>query len=190
VYYITYVEYLTIFEEISLQIKFIRNGLKRKMLHYDEADNENLYDDTEDVTEINEDHDVGELDFNNSNRARRIRRRNPGIKNASVADDERERIINKLLDGCSVRDIASVFGKKYQTVNSIIKKYLKSGEIFKKKRGGDRRSKMSLEVKEQLLVQVDQGCTLTLLDLSNWVFSTFGFHESKSTIDRTLKQFH
>lgn len=118
------------------------------------------------------------------------RRRNLGVLNISVDNTERERIISKSLEGFSVRDIASFFGKNYQTVNSIIKKYLRTGNINKEKRGGDRRSKLSSEIKEQLIAHVDLECTLTLDNLSDWVLNRFGLLVSKSTIDRALKDFH
>jgi transposase len=118
------------------------------------------------------------------------RRRTIGVLNISVDNTERERIIEKSLEGFSARDISSFFGKNYQTVNSIIKKYFKTGNINKENRGGDRRSKLSTEIKEQLIAHVDLECTLTLDDLTTWVLNRFGIVVSKSTIDRSLKDFH
>ncbi|KAF0985388.1 hypothetical protein HZS_6985 [Henneguya salminicola] len=69
----------------------------------------------------------------------------------SVSNDDRERIITKLIAGCSVKMISSMYNLKYQTVNTVVKRYLESGKIIASKRGGDRRSKLSLEIKESLL---------------------------------------
>jgi transposase len=79
---------------------------------------------------------------------------------------------------------------KYQTVNSIVKCYLRTGLVFVNKRGGDRRSKLTLEVKERLLTYVDSECTKTLREIVNWVKNTLDIDVSTSTIDRALREFH
>jgi len=112
------------------------------------------------------------------------------LKRIKVSNDDRERIVAKTLEGYSVSSIAAMYSKKYQTVNTIVKKYLKTGMILPKKRGGDRRSILSLEIKKQLLAYVDQECTRTLKQLSAWVKETFDIAVSLSTIDRALRQFH
>ena len=57
-------------------------------------------------------------------------------------------------------------------------------------RGGDRRSLLSQEMKNQLLQYVDNNCTLTLQEMATWIFDEFQVNVSKSTIDRALREFH
>lgn len=112
------------------------------------------------------------------------------LRRQVVSNEDRERIIAKTLEGHSVSAIASMYRINYQTVNSIVKRYLKTGLIFVEKRGGDRRSKLTAEVKEGLLTYVDLECTRTLHEMVEWVKSTFNVDVSTSTIDRALREFH
>ena len=111
------------------------------------------------------------------------------MKRSKISNEDRRRIIETSLESYSTAAIASMYNLKYQTVNSIIKRYLKTGEILVKKRGGDRRSKLSLEIKQQLLNYVDEECTKTLRELVFWVFDKFNVQLSLSTIDRSLREF-
>ncbi|TBU09605.1 hypothetical protein CWI38_2134p0010 [Hamiltosporidium tvaerminnensis] len=52
----------------------------------------------------------------------------------------------------------------YQTVNSIVKRYLITGLIFVEKKIEDRRLKLTLEIKENLQTFVDLECSKTLHD--------------------------
>ena len=114
----------------------------------------------------------------------------PSSKRQVVSNDDRERIVAKTLEGHSVPAISSMYQINYQIVNSIIKQYLKTGLIFAEKRGGDRRSKLTLEVNKSLLAYVDLECTKTLHEMAEWVKSTFNIEVSNSTVDRALREFH
>ncbi|TBU10098.1 hypothetical protein CWI38_2024p0010 [Hamiltosporidium tvaerminnensis] len=54
----------------------------------------------------------------------------------------------------------------------------------------DRRSNLTLEIKESLQTYVDLECTKTLYELAEWVKSKFNVDVSTSTIDRALREFH
>ncbi|KAG0432109.1 hypothetical protein DMUE_5517 [Dictyocoela muelleri] len=112
----------------------------------------------------------------------------PG-KRFQVSDDDRERIVTKTLEGRSVKEISDMYQLGYKTVYGIVQRYLKHGLVMQLRRGGDRRSLLSSEKKKKL-ARVDQECTLTLRQLSDWVYETFQIKVSKSTVERVLKQFH
>ncbi|KAF7685434.1 hypothetical protein CDIK_3817, partial [Cucumispora dikerogammari] len=84
----------------------------------------------------------------------------------TVSQEDRERIIAKSLEGHSVSSIASMYDVKYQTISSIIRKYLQTGLVIPEKRRGDRRTKLSLHVKNALLIYIDAECTKTLKELA------------------------
>ncbi|TBU05326.1 hypothetical protein CWI36_0647p0020 [Hamiltosporidium magnivora] len=98
----------------------------------------------------------------------------PTLRKQNVSINDRERIIENTLEGYSMSAIASMYRINYQTANSIVRRYLKTGLVFVDKRGGDRRSKLILEIKKSLQAYVDLECTKTLYD----------------TIDRALREFH
>ncbi|XP_029657634.1 uncharacterized protein LOC115231855 [Octopus sinensis] len=112
------------------------------------------------------------------------------VRRQIVSNDVRESIINKSLDEYSTKDIAQLFNKKYQTVNSILKKFFKTGEVIPSKRGGDRRSKLTDEMKQELVEYVDEDCTKSLKDLSEWIFFKFNLKLSLSTVAKALNSFH
>ncbi|TBU19812.1 hypothetical protein CWI38_0196p0010, partial [Hamiltosporidium tvaerminnensis] len=91
----------------------------------------------------------------------------PTLRKQKVSINDRERIIEKTLEGYSI----------------IVRRYLNTGLVFVDKRSGDRRSKLTLEIKENLQAYVDLECTKTLYD-------TFNIDVSTSTIDRALREFH
>ncbi|TBU19961.1 exoribonuclease, partial [Hamiltosporidium tvaerminnensis] len=78
----------------------------------------------------------------------------PTLRKQKVFNNDRECIIEKTLKGHSMSAIASMYRINYQMVNSIVT-YLKTGLVFVEKRGGDRRSKLPLEIKESLQTYVD-----------------------------------
>ncbi|KAG0432496.1 hypothetical protein DMUE_5493, partial [Dictyocoela muelleri] len=113
----------------------------------------------------------------------------PG-KRLQVSDDDRERIVTRTLEGRSVKEISDMYKLGYKTVYGIVQRYLKHGLVMPLRRSGDIRSLLSSEKKEKLLARVDQECTLTLSQLSDWVYETFQIKVSKNTVERVLKQFH
>ncbi|KAF7687129.1 hypothetical protein CDIK_3032, partial [Cucumispora dikerogammari] len=90
----------------------------------------------------------------------------------------------------SVLAISAMYQIKYQTVHSIVKKYLKTGIINAVKRGRDRRTKIPFHVKKALIAYVDEECTRTLKELGEWLKNSFNIDVSKSTIDCALSKFH
>ncbi|TBT96612.1 hypothetical protein CWI36_3514p0010 [Hamiltosporidium magnivora] len=73
---------------------------------------------------------------------------------------------------------------KLPDVNSIVKRYLKTGLVFVEKRSCDRRSELTLELKKSLQTYVDLLCTKTLYELAEWAKCTLNVNVSTSTIDR------
>ena len=102
----------------------------------------------------------------------------------------RRRIAAKVDAGISTKNIAESLEINYQTVNEIIKSYLKTGTVDPKPRGGDKRSILSIEQKEEVLSWVDNDCHLTLKNITSKVRSKFGITVSKSTIDCCLRMYH
>ena len=111
-------------------------------------------------------------------------------RRAFISDEDRERIVSKTLEGYSVSSISNMLSIKYQTVNSIVKRYLSSGLVSKSKMGGDKRSKLTKDMKNSIIEQVNQNASLTLNQIKSFVEDRFGLTVSKSTIDRCLDEFH
>lgn len=112
------------------------------------------------------------------------------LKKQSVSNIDRQRIIEKTLEGFSVTVIASMYQKKIPNCSQYSKEILKNRTNFLEKRGGDKRSKLSNNIKECLLTYVNEKCTKTLKEMAEWIRSTFSIDVSISTIDRTLRKFH
>ncbi|TBU06304.1 hypothetical protein CWI36_0474p0040, partial [Hamiltosporidium magnivora] len=98
----------------------------------------------------------------------------PTLRKQMVSNNTRERIIEKTLE----------------EFNCIFKRYLKTGLVFVDKRGGNRCSKLTLEIKESLQTYVNLECTKTLYELAEWFKCTFNVDVSTSKIDRALREFH
>lgn len=107
-----------------------------------------------------------------------------------ISNEDRHRIVAKTLEALPPITISSMLGINYKTVYHITKKYLQTGIIIPQTKGGDRSSKLSLELKEQIIAKVDEECTITLRQLVEWVCSNFNNNVSMGTIDRNLKAFH
>ncbi|KII70223.1 hypothetical protein RF11_10705 [Thelohanellus kitauei] len=116
-------------------------------------------------------------------------RRRSGRKNTKISNENREKIVAKSLEGCTIPEIVKSFKLNYQTVNSILRQYSKTGKICKSQRGGDRRSKLTVQAKEKLFTYVDGESNLTLKQISDWVETNFGVRISLSAIDRLLCRF-
>ncbi|KAF7685917.1 hypothetical protein CDIK_3335 [Cucumispora dikerogammari] len=58
----------------------------------------------------------------------------PRPRRFAVSNDNRDRIITKTLKRYSVQAISQMYGKNYQTDNSIVKNYLKTEQVLPKKR--------------------------------------------------------
>ena len=107
-----------------------------------------------------------------------------------ITAEDKRRIIEKSLDGVSVKDIFSMLSLKYSTVWRIVDQFNKTVDANEKKRGGDRRSKLTLDQKNEVLSWVDENCLLRLKDIVNLVQEKFNILTSKSAIDRILHGFH
>ncbi|KAF7686072.1 hypothetical protein CDIK_3180 [Cucumispora dikerogammari] len=77
--------------------------------------------------------------------------------------------------------IASMYDIKYQTISSIIRKYLRTGLVIPEKIGGDRRTKLPPHVKNALLTYIDAECTKTLKELAEYIQATYDSKVSEST---------
>ena len=108
----------------------------------------------------------------------------------AVSDEDRERIVTKCLEGCSVKTISVVLSLNYHTVHCIVSKFLKYGNTDRKKTGGNRKPIFTPELKEALLRKVDAHCTTTLKQLKEWLKMEHSVEVSITTINRTLKNFH
>ena len=108
----------------------------------------------------------------------------------AVLDGDREKIVTKCFEGCSVKTISVVLSLNYHTVHSIVSKFLKYGNADRKKTGGNRKQIFTPELKEALLRRVDADCTTTLKQLKEWLKIEHSVEVSITTINRTLKNFH
>ena len=115
---------------------------------------------------------------------------NQNSSRSNVSDEDRDRIVSMTLDGYSVSYISTILAIKYQTVNSIVKRYLKTGLVSKSKCGGDRRSKLTPDMKQFLLDEVNRNCTVTLAQLKDLISEKYNITVSISTINRCLDEFH
>ena len=57
-------------------------------------------------------------------------------------------------------------------------------------RGGDLRSKLSADQKNEIVLWLDQDCPMRISDPINKVYKHFLIKVSSSTIQRVLKDFH
>ena len=60
----------------------------------------------------------------------------PVIRRLQISDEDRRRIVEKRLDGNSILDIHKMLGLKHQTVNTLVKRFEKTGLVLPSKRGG------------------------------------------------------
>ncbi|KAF7692937.1 Paired box protein Pax-2a [Cucumispora dikerogammari] len=115
---------------------------------------------------------------------------NARIKRLSITNEDRRRIVEKSLEGHSTLSISDMLNIKYQSISTISRKYYRIGEVMPTRRGGDRRSKLTDTIKEQVLEYVDQDCTRTLRQIVDYIYKTFTIRVYLSTIDRVLRNFH
>ncbi|KAF7694600.1 hypothetical protein CDIK_2118 [Cucumispora dikerogammari] len=107
-----------------------------------------------------------------------------------VSNDDRNRIITKTLERYSVQAISQMYRKNYQTVNSIVKNYLKTGQVLPKKRGGDTRTLLPQHVRNALCEYIDVDCTRTLREMVVWIKKTFDIIVSTTTVNRAVIGFY
>lgn len=106
------------------------------------------------------------------------------------SNEEKKKIVEKSIAGFSAKDISEFYNYNYKSVARIINQFNKTGLYENKIRGGDYRSKLNLEQKNQIINWVTENTILTLEQLVIKVRETYNIVVSKSTIDRCLKSFH
>ena len=79
-----------------------------------------------------------------------------------ITNDDRRRIVHKVQEGWTTKAIAMALDLNYHAVFKIVKIFLATGEYLLKQRGGNRRSKISPEIKQEILRWVDNNCLLRL----------------------------
>lgn len=107
-----------------------------------------------------------------------------------IKEEDAKKIIQKYESGKGYKEISEALEINYQTVIKIIKNYNKSGTLESKVRGGDRRSILTQEQKNEIYSWVDSDCSITLKELTNRANIKFNINMSYSTVNRTLRQFH
>ncbi|KAF7684824.1 hypothetical protein CDIK_4427, partial [Cucumispora dikerogammari] len=75
-------------------------------------------------------------------------------------------------------------------VNSIVKNYLKTGQVLPKRRGGDTRTLLPQHVRNALREYIDVDCTRTLREMIDWIKETFDIIVLTTTVNRALSGFH
>ena len=111
-------------------------------------------------------------------------------KKSIVTHEDRKRIIEKSPSEISVKDISSLLGIKYSTIWAIVKQFNTTGSAIPKKRGGDKRSKLTYQFAEKQSTIMDQKCLLKLSDIVARIQREFNISVSKNTVERVLKEFH
>ena len=111
-------------------------------------------------------------------------------KNKTISEETRQRIIDLSLQGRPAAEVSRMLSVNYKSVWRILKRFNSTGEIGVKKRGGDLRSKLSADQKNEIILWVDQNCLMRISDLINKVYEHFLIRVSSSTIHRVLKDFH
>lgn len=106
----------------------------------------------------------------------------------TIPNEDRQRIVDKSLEGESTAKISKDLKIKYQTVNSVLKKYYKTGIIIPKTRGG-RANKLSCEQACDLLRFVEENPMATLEQMQNFIYGKFSISLSLSGINKYLKYF-
>ena len=72
-----------------------------------------------------------------------------------ITNDDCRRIVHKVQEGWMTKAIATALDLNYHAVFKIIKIFLATGEYLLKQQGGKRRSKISPEIKQEILRWVD-----------------------------------
>jgi transposase len=107
-----------------------------------------------------------------------------------TSDSDRARIIASYVAGAKPADISTILSIHRSTVYAAIKVYREENRVIKKKRGGDRRKKLTDAQCEQVRLWVDDDCSLSLRRLANLCMSHFDIEISEKSIYRCLHDFH
>ena len=85
----------------------------------------------------------------------------------------RKRVVDLSLQKKPPAEISRTLLLNYKSVWRIIKKFNDTKEVGVKKRDGEKRSKLTVNQKNELLSWVDQNCLLQILDLIKKFLSIF-----------------
>ena len=119
-----------------------------------------------------------------------IRRRLQKPRVGKIIDEIRRLICEKYDKNESFRSISDSLNVNYQSVASIIKIYKANGRIESLKSHSGRRTKLSDEDKTFILSQISEDCSVTLNALKIKILNARNINVSKSTLCRTLLDFH
>ena len=111
-------------------------------------------------------------------------------RRSKIQAETRQAVVFKYNQGLSVPQISREVSLPRLTVNEIIKLFTREGRILPKKRGGNRRTILSLEDKSYIRELVDANPALTLKDIIEKISRERQVTVDVNTVDRCLKDFH
>jgi transposase len=112
------------------------------------------------------------------------------IKRSKIPPKMREIILNMHNIGNSVKKIAESLQLNRSSIYNVIKIFKEENRIDVKRRGGDRRSKISEVQKQKIVEWVNADPTVTLKKLVQKFNENFQIVVDDNTIDRIFKNFH
>ena len=111
-------------------------------------------------------------------------------KYRNIIDDMRCLITRRYSKGEAISSISTSLALPRSTTMSICKRFSATDQTRKASMGGDRRSLLNNEQKEQICTWVDNDSLLTLKTIQSMVIERLGVQCSLSTVDRVLREFH
>jgi len=114
----------------------------------------------------------------------------PKLTRNTISDSKKMSIIEKSLQGNSVRGIANVMELPKSTINRIIKQWRDLGTYISRPKGGDMKSKLNDNNKVLIRSWIDDNPLLTLKELKVKVDEELNINVSLSTINRCIAGFH
>jgi transposase len=106
-----------------------------------------------------------------------------------VDDSIRKLILRKYEGGCSLLQIATDIELKYSTVQSIIRKFKKTGVIESEKNKCGRKKKIGPNEETIIRSEISNDCSITLENIKNKINLVTGNEISIPTIHRSLRDF-
>lgn len=108
----------------------------------------------------------------------------------SIPNDIRKRVIESHVKGHSRKQIASLFGIKYATIQSIIAVYNTENRYEKKLKGGTRKKTLLSEHVDAIREWIDEDCGITLRVLRSRLYDKFNVTVSEQTVNRYIADFN
>ena len=110
---------------------------------------------------------------------------------AKIPTKIRETLIRWYNEGKSIAEIVLLFPELPRTsINSVIRKYKKTGSMIASPRGGTRHIKNTEGVRIVINGILSEDCTRTLKEIGVKVFELTGVSLSKSTVERAIQGLH